>query len=378
MTPSPLQPHILAVVDIPQFEWMFAKTLQDEGYEITICQNRDEISEKLGSAAPHLLILSEKTQISANLDFAADIIHRFPGIPVILILDQDANSILKKALQIGVSDVIVSPVQNEEIKKCIENSLEKARRRTDWVLMESKKANNRLERRLSEMETFSHDLRSPLTAIMGYSELIERVGPVNSLQRDFLQRVVSSTRNIATMVEELLNLSKLEAGVELNFEKVQLSEVINFVVDAFQKHIWDKQIDLVIDVPTQGSSFQGDRVQMIQLVENLLENALKYSQQNGTVHIHSEIIEDQILLQVADTGIGIPASDQKRIFEKFFRGSNVDRGCIGTGLGLSIVQSVVDNHQGRIWVDSSEGKGSTFSVLLPLKINETMDDPSKS
>lgn len=368
--PSHSQSHILAIFDNSQIETKLSESLRSEGYEITICQNRDEINKNLVDRVPHLLIIAGKVEGDANLDLASEIIQNFPGISIVLILEQEADYIIKKALQIGISDVIVFPEQDQDFLVSIQNCLEKNRRLKDWILIESTKANTRLERRLNEMETFSHDLRSPLTAIMGYAELIERVGPVNSLQRDFLQRVVTSTRSIATMVEDLLNLSKLEAGIDFQFEKILLSEMIDFIDDEFQKPVWDKQINLFIKIPKEQTFFLGDRLQIRKLIENLLENAIKYTPPKGNVTIHSEVVEDQLLFQVSDTGIGIPPTEQKKIFEKFFRGSNVARNCDGTGLGLSIVQSIVNNHQGRIWVDSTLGNGTTFSVLLPLGIKK--------
>jgi signal transduction histidine kinase len=368
--PSHSQSHILAIFDNSQIETKLSESLRSEGYEITICQNRDEINKNLVDRVPHLLIIAGKVEGDANLDLASEIIQNFPGISIVLILEQEADYIIKKALQIGISDVIVFPEQDQDFLVSIQNCLEKNRRLKDWILIESTKANTRLERRLNEMETFSHDLRSPLTAIMGYAELIERVGPVNSLQRDFLQRVVTSTRSIATMVEDLLNLSKLEAGIDFQFEKILLSEMIDFIDDEFQKPVWDKQINLFIKIPKEQTFFLGDRLQIRKLIENLLENAIKYTPPKGNVTIRSEVVEDQLLFQVSDTGIGIPPTEQKKIFEKFFRGSNVARNCDGTGLGLSIVQSIVNNHQGRIWVDSTLGNGTTFSVLLPLGIKK--------
>jgi PAS domain S-box-containing protein len=216
------------------------------------------------------------------------------------------------------------------------------------------------------VSTVSHDLRSPLTAILGYVELIERAGPVNDLQRDFIMRVQTSVHNITNLVDDLLNLGRIEAGFDTRKEVVQLDKILQYSIDGFKKRIADKNQQLLIELPPEMPSLFGNPVQLRQMVDNLIDNAVKYTPNGGVIHLHGEINRSQLILQVSDTGIGIPPLDLPYIFDKFYRASNASSEINGTGLGLAIVKSIVENHQGRIWVESTPGQGTTFTVVLPL------------
>lgn len=216
------------------------------------------------------------------------------------------------------------------------------------------------------VSTVSHDLRSPLTAILGYTELIERVGPLNEIQIDFLNRVQVSVHNITSLVDDLLNLGRIEAGFDSRKEKVALDQLIRFSTDNFARRISEKGLTLSMDMPNNFPIVFGNPVQLRQVVDNLIDNAIKYSNQNGSIHIRCAVEENQVIFQVTDSGIGIPNMDLPYVFDKFYRASNVSVDQPGTGLGLAIVKSIVENHQGRIWVESTPNQGSTFTVVFPL------------
>ena len=203
------------------------------------------------------------------------------------------------------------------------------------------------------VSTVSHDLRSPLTAILGYTELIERVGPLNETQIDFLNRVQVSVHNITSLVDDLLNLGRIEAGFDSRKEKVALDQLIRFATDNLSRRISDKGLTLSMDMPNNFPIVFGNPVQLRQVVDNLIDNAIKYSNKNGTVRVRCAVEENQVIFQVTDSGIGIPNMDLPYVFDKFYRASNVSSDQPGTGLGLAIVKSIVENHQGRIWVDST-------------------------
>jgi signal transduction histidine kinase/DNA-binding response OmpR family regulator len=215
------------------------------------------------------------------------------------------------------------------------------------------------------VNTVSHDLRSPLTAILGFSELIERAGAINSTQKDYIRRVQSSVQSITTLVDDLLNLGRIEAGFDTRKENVAIDQLIRYSVDNFRKRIADKGHNVVLDISPGIPAVFGNPIQMRQLIENLLDNAFKYTPAGGLINIRASLAQNQAVIQFIDTGIGIPALDLPYIFDKFYRSSS-SGDTPGTGLGLSIVRSIVENHNGRIWVDSTVGMGSTFTVVLPL------------
>lgn len=219
------------------------------------------------------------------------------------------------------------------------------------------------------VSTVSHDLRSPLTAILGYVELIERAGPVTELQRDFIHRVQSSVHNITHLVDDLMDLGRIESGFDTRKEMIQLKPVIEQAAESMQKQMEDKSQKLVLQLPETLPPVFANGVQIGQMVQNLLDNASKYTHHGGEITLKGELENQQIILQFRDNGIGIPQVDLPFIFDKFYRASNANTEVTGTGLGLSIVKSIVENHQGRIWVESSPDEGSVFTVVLPV-VNE--------
>jgi len=224
----------------------------------------------------------------------------------------------------------------------------------------------KLDRIKSEfISTVSHDLRSPLTAILGYAELVERAGPVNELQQEFIRRVQTSVQNITHLVDDLVNLGRIEAGFDTRKESFDLRQLLEMALENFRKALARKGNDLVMDIPATLPPFFGNPVQIRQMFEHLLDNAIKYSPQNGKIHIYGEVEQNQIILQVKDEGIGIPSADLPYIFDKFYRAANISSDSSGTGLGLAIVKSIVESHEGRIWVDSTVGEGAVFTIVLP-------------
>lgn len=227
-----------------------------------------------------------------------------------------------------------------------------------------------LDRIKSEfVTTVSHDLRSPLTAILGYLELLRRSGPLNGSQEDFARRIVNSVQSITTLINDLLELGKIEAGFDQDRELAALAPIVESAVSEHQ-HEWEaKQQVLGIEAAADLPPVLGHPLRLRQLISNLLENAIKYTPNGGQVRLALESNGDFLVLRVSDSGIGIPPQDQPYIFDKFYRTEQAIDGYKGTGLGLSIVKSIVEQHQGRIWVDSEPGKGSAFTVMLPAYTN---------
>jgi two-component system NtrC family sensor kinase len=217
------------------------------------------------------------------------------------------------------------------------------------------------------IHTVSHDLRSPLTSILGYTELVERTGPLNPNQQEFLHRLQGSVQHITTLINDLLDLGRLEAGFDTRRELVQLENVLKYSLDMFETQIKKKNIKLIVDVAASLKGVRANPIRIRQMLDNLIGNAIKYTLVEGTVRVSMSMQGEQIILKVEDNGPGIPPEEQGRVFEKFYRATNTIDGVQGSGLGLAIVKSIVDSHQGRVWVESVVGKGSSFIVLLPTQ-----------
>jgi len=215
------------------------------------------------------------------------------------------------------------------------------------------------------VHTVSHDLRSPLTSVLGYTELVGRAGPLNEQQNEFINRIRSSVKNITSLVDELLDLSRLEAGFDTRRETVHFENILKFALDTLEGQFRLNNQTLQLDIGKKLPELRGNPIRLRQLLDNLLTNASKYAPSDSTIRVSLQSEDNWIIFSVADEGPGIPQAEQARIFEKFYRASNVPEQVSGTGLGLAIVKSIVESHQGRIWVESVAGKGSTFFVVLP-------------
>lgn len=216
------------------------------------------------------------------------------------------------------------------------------------------------------VNTVSHDLRSPLTAILGYVDLLDRVGPVNDQQREFIHRVQVSVESITSLVNDLLELGRIEAGFDSQNEIVPVDGILRYSLETVSGQISEKRLNVHLDLPLDIPPIRGNPIRLRQMLDNLVGNAIKYTPENGEIGIEMEVQGEQVILRISDNGPGVPPADQPHIFEKFYRASNVPKGVGGSGLGLAIVKSIVDSHHGRIWVESLLGKGSTFTVVLPL------------
>jgi PAS domain S-box-containing protein len=216
------------------------------------------------------------------------------------------------------------------------------------------------------VHTVSHDLRSPLTSVIGYSELVERVGPLNETQREFITRIQDSIQHITSLINDLLDLGSIEAGMDTHREFVQLEGILRYTINMLDGQIKSKQLSVQTDIAPALPALRANPIRLRQVLDNIVGNAIKYSHLEGKIQISIHAEQNQVILEVTDHGPGIPASDQPRIFDKFYRASNITSDVEGSGLGLAIVKNIVENHQGRIWVESTVGKGSSFFVVLPV------------
>jgi two-component system NtrC family sensor kinase len=213
--------------------------------------------------------------------------------------------------------------------------------------------------------TVSHDLRSPLTTIMGYIELIRRSGPLNEVQAQFVERITGSVKSITVLIEELLELGKIEAGFDQEREPTFVQPVIQQVVDNLRPQWEAKQHNMQVRLPDNLPLVLANPLRLQQLMNNLIDNAIKYTPPGGQIRVSLRADNSFLVIRVTDTGIGIPPNDQPYIFDKFYRTDDAIDQFPGTGLGLSIVKGIVEAHDGRIWVESQIGTGSTFTVMLP-------------
>ncbi len=226
--------------------------------------------------------------------------------------------------------------------------------------------------------TVSHDLRSPLTLLRGYATMLELTASLSERQRQYLRQILQAVDSMAHLVNNLLDLGRIEAGVGLQLQSVSPEEVARRVVEAYKPKAQTKHIELTMEVaPDTPPMLEADEALLERALSNLVDNAIKYTPAEGrvTVRLSSLEGEEGVLFAVEDTGVGIAPVDQPRLFERFFRVRRRDvQRQQGSGLGLAIVKSIVERHHGRVWVESQLGQGSTFYIALPLRQPKEMGE----
>ncbi len=228
----------------------------------------------------------------------------------------------------------------------------------------------RLERaRRDFIANISHEFKTPLTAIQGFAEtLLSGALEDNQNRRRFIEIIREHALRLGRLTDDLLKLAQIEAGQSLREAKpVEIEEVIGPCMEIARIKAEQKQLLLGADYRGDLPKLCGDVFSFREILQNLLDNAVRYTAPGGRIHIKADVEGSEMVLSVADTGIGIPQADQDRIFERFYRADATrSRESGGTGLGLSIVKHLVEAHGGRIRVESVVGQGSTFYVHLPL------------
>ena len=244
-----------------------------------------------------------------------------------------------------------------------------------WIVMEDVSELRRLQQIRTEfIDNLSHELRTPLTTVSLLAETLTREAEAAGdalppRMRDRIGKIEVETGHLAQMVNELLDLSRIESGRALGvLEPLDLGEVATESTERLRLFADRQGVTLRVDVTTPVPTVRGDQDRLGQVLVNLLHNAVKFSPDGGDVTVSVRTVADDVVVAVADRGVGIPRGAQARVFERFYK---VDRArargeASGTGLGLAIARHIIEQHGGRIWVESTEGVGSTFSFAIPV------------
>jgi signal transduction histidine kinase len=238
-----------------------------------------------------------------------------------------------------------------------------------------------LDRQKTEfLSTVSHELRTPLTSIGGYTELIRDgdAGPVTPAMSAMLDVIERNTVRLRALIEDLLTLSRIESGTFRTTQaELDVAALVRGVEPTVRPQAEQAGLRLELDDVPTGLTVVGDELQLERVLLNLLTNAVKFTPAGGRVRLTVRARDGEVLLRCSDSGIGIPAAEQERLFSRFFRASNAtDRAIPGTGLGLVIVRGIVERHGGRLTVESEEEAGTTVTVWLPLAAEGTAEAPA--
>lgn len=225
------------------------------------------------------------------------------------------------------------------------------------------------ERRLF-VSNVSHELRTPLTSVKSYLEALDEGALYDPVAPDFIKVSLDETNRMMRMVTDLLHLSRIDnATTQLDVELINFTAFITFILNRFDKmrsQDDEKKYELVRDYPINSVWIEIDTDKMTQVIDNILNNAIKYSPDGGKIIVSMKTTDDQMILSIKDQGLGIPKQDLPKIFDRFYRVDRArSRAQGGTGLGLAIAKEIIKQHNGFIWAKSEYGKGSTFTIVLP-------------
>ena len=249
------------------------------------------------------------------------------------------------------------------------------RKRAQEESVEAKKAAEEASRAKSEfLANMSHELRTPLNAIIGFSEILEDqlFGPLNEAQRTHVGYIVESGHDLLQLVSEILDLAKIESGrMHLEPSRVKIVDLLENSIAIMKQRALrqDLELELKVDPVIESMTILADELKLRQVMLNLLSNAVKFTPERGKIRVGAQKVEEELVISVVDTGLGIDAADTSRIFKAFEQvDSTLSRRQQGTGLGLALSSNLIQMHGGRIWVESEgPGKGSAFRFAIPLK-----------
>jgi signal transduction histidine kinase len=230
------------------------------------------------------------------------------------------------------------------------------------------KADAANEAKTKFLSNMSHELRTPLNAILNFTWFVldELYGPINDEQKNALGEVMDSSEHLLSLINDVLDLNKIEAGmINLVFEEIEIEKPLRSMVSIGTGLVKDKPVELVVQIPEGLPTIQGDRRRIRQIFLNLISNAVKYTE-NGKVTICGEQRDDEVHISIKDTGIGIAEEDFDKVFETYRQAQHNLENVVSTGLGLPITKRLVELHTGQIWFESVVGEGSTFHISFPI------------
>ena len=385
------------VKKLTQLSKRMAQGELDQEIQITSRDEVGELARAFNQMAVRLkemvaLITNERDRMATILSNIDDAIFMVNGNGKITAMNRAAESIFQISEGKALGHTFIEIVRDHELNRLLQRCLSTRRQQTGAVEIKPKKQflgvvatplsgdggclahiQDLTELRRLEMirqdfiSNISHELRTPIASVKALAETLNE-GAVEdpSVAKDFLSRINAEADKLAQMVQELGELSRIESGeAPLQIRSINIAEAIGHAVDRLRAQADRAELKLDIDSTPTLPEVLADEARVEQVLVNLIHNAIKFTPSGGRISISAKAKDNDIMVSVADTGIGIPPDDLPRIFERFYKADKSRTGG-GTGLGLAIAKHIVEAHDGRIWAESVEGKGSNFNFTLPL------------
>ena len=375
--------QVLVIDDDPGMRSILSDILEEAGYEVCSYGKGIEALDWLKKNPFEVVIVDIKLPDMDGIKLLEEARLINPESAVIMMTGYASVETAVEAMKEGAYAYIVKPINMDELKAIIKKALREMRLSLEnkKLIDQLQRSNRDLERaneKLKELDlmktrflaNMSHELRTPLNSIIGFTEiLLDRLfGDINKKQERHLGYIHTSGKSLLCLINDILDLSKIEAGkIELYFEEADLESLINGVDRIIRPMAKKKKQSLETKIKVESRAY-ADPKRIEQILLNLSNNAIKFTPEGGSITIEAEEDQEEFKIRVADTGIGIRPDELETVFEEFKQiESPASREYGGVGLGLSIVQKLVQMHKGKIWVESEYGKGSKFTFTLPKR-----------
>ena len=361
---------------------MLSRRLVRQGHTVVLARTGHEALEMIKGNDFDLMLLDimmpemDGFQVLERMKADDNLRH----IPVIMLSALDETESVVRCIEMGAEDYLPKPFNPVLLSARIGACLEK-KRLHDQEVFHLQQLEQESQAKSLILSTVSHELKTPLTSIVSQVYILlrqqDKVGPLNERQQRHVETVQRNADRLKILIDDLLDITGIESGtLKLVLMDLDVRWEIEDIVRSLENQIYEKQIRVVLNTPPDLPKAKADRLRFSQVVSNLLSNSCKYYPVGATTTITAKEHEEVIQIDISDTGIGMPKDAQASLFAKFFRVDNSStRRVSGTGIGLFITRHLVQAHGGKIWVESEEGKGSTFSFTLPrADVDHTLVD----
>lgn len=377
---------ILVIDDEPGIRQGCKRALTPQGFNVDTAENGEQALSKIHSGGFDLALIDVMMPGISGIDLITSIHEHDPEIVCIIITGYATVELAVTAIKRGAYDFVTKPFTTDDLLLVVNQGLERRKlsleaKRLQTIeaqaqrLKEEKARLEELDRaKVAFIRLVTHELQAPISAISTYLDLILNEYIPTDQQREYLERAQDRAKEQLALISDLLEFGRLkEVKVLKKAEPVQLDTILAAVLRELEPQVHEKELRLTQDIQPPLPAILLPTEQAKSIWTNLISNAIKYTPNGGSIHIVLCVDGAQILGIVEDTGIGIPADAQDKLFSEFFRARNAkDLNIPGTGLGLAIVKQIIENAGGKIWCESQINQGTTFSFLLP-----TMgEDPS--
>jgi signal transduction histidine kinase len=365
-------PHVLLIEDNPGDADLVRLRIVESRSDVDVhCVDRLSAGlDHLALQAPALVLLDLNLPDSHGAETFRKLLSKAPGVPVVVLSGQDDEELALKAVHQGVQDYLVKgSFDGHQLARAMHYAME----RQALITSLDMSRRQQLQFKNQFLSHVSHELRTPLTCIYQFVTILldGLAGPVSAEQRDHLTTVLKSANQLRSMIADLLEATRAESGkIRVEPQCLLIGEVIHQALSMLRTTAQQKQIGLETGVDTRIPLVYADSQRVLQVLINLIDNAIKFTPPEGSIMVKACMVEPDpefVYISVADTGRGISPEARSLVFERLYQDpDSIDDSRKGLGLGLYIAKEIVQLHGGRIWVDSEPGHGSVFTFTLPL------------